>query len=112
MMTVPLVGTTHAEKMKCGSMSWGDKAHDDNSPSSNQFKKAAYTEDLCSLAKGIDHEVYSNHDSVNWNKFQHSIAFTGATDEQQDCMTKAQKHGNGMNGLGGYEILYCATDTD
>lgn len=107
-----LITFSNAEQMQCGNMKWGDKAHDDNTPSSKEFKKAAYTKSLCELAKGIDHEIYSNHDSVNWKQFQKSIAFTEATDEQQDCMTKSHKEGTGMKGLGGYEILYCATDED
>lgn len=113
-MVVPISSNVFAEgaKRECGNMHWTDKGHDDNSPSSSAFKKAAYTKSLCELAKGIDHEVYSNHDSVNWNKFQHSIAYTGATEEQQDCMKEAHQDGNGMKELGGYEILYCAIDKD
>lgn len=102
----------NADKRECGGMKWSDKDHEDNNPSENKFKQAAYTKSLCEIAKGVDHEVYSNHDNVNWKKFQHSIAFTGATEEQQKCLKHAQKDGNGMNGLGGYEILYCAIDSD
>lgn len=103
------IGNTHIEAVKCGDMKWGDKDHDDNSPSGNKFKHAAYSENLCELAKGIDHSIYANHDSVDWKKFKTSPAFEQATDEQQECLTASHKNGNGMNGLGGYEILDCAT---
>lgn len=107
------VNVTYADKkMECGDMNWNDKGHDDNSPSSSKFKDAAYEKSLCELAKGIDHEKYSNHDAVNWHKFKVSPAYLNATDEQQDCLKKSQKEGNGMDGLGGYEILYCAVDED
>jgi hypothetical protein len=100
------------KKMECGDLQWNDKGHDDNNPSSKKFKNAAYEKSLCELAKGIDHEVYHNHVSVDWDKFQKSPAFINAEEEQQDCLTKAHKDGNGMDGLGGYEILYCAVDED
>lgn len=93
-------------------MKWGDKDHGDNNPSSQKFKHDVYSKPLCEIAKGVDHSIYANHDSVNWKHFVKSIAFTGATLDQKECLTKAHKEGNGMNGLGGYEILYCATDQD
>jgi len=101
---------TYADKRECGSMSWGDKDHGDNNPSTKEFKKSAYSDSLCELAKKVDHSIASNHDSVNWQKFKTSPAFTQATEDQQKCLTKAHKEGNGMSGLGGYEALYCAID--
>jgi hypothetical protein len=92
---------------ECGAMKWGDKDHGDNNPSESKLKQAVKTESLCELAKGIDHSKYSNHDAVNWKQFKTSPAFLQATDEQQECLTFAHKHGNGMNGLGGYEIMDC-----
>jgi hypothetical protein len=102
----------NAEKRECGDLKWGDKAHDDNSPSTKEFKKSAYTDNLCELAKKVDHEQVSNHDSVDWKKFKSSPAYITATSEQKECLNKAHKEGNGMDGLGGYEILYCGIDND
>ena len=93
-------------------MKWGDKDHADNNPSSKQFDKAAYSENLCPLSEGIDHEKYANHDKVNWDKFQSSPAFTHVTEDQQKCLIKAHEDGNGADGLVGYEILYCGIDKD
>lgn len=103
---------TAGEKRECGDMKWSDKDHDTNNPSKKKFLEAAYEKDLCDLAKGIDHEKYHNHVSVDWNKFKQSPAYLNATDDQQDCLKEAHHDGNGMNGLGGYEILYCGTDND
>lgn len=104
------VVTTYAAE--CGDMKWSDKDHDDNNPSEKKFKEAAYEKSLCKLAKGIDHEVYHNHVKVDWDKFKASPAYLNATDDQQDCLKQSHKEGNGMDGLGGYEILYCAIDND
>jgi hypothetical protein len=104
---IETVAYGQSDKRECGSMSWKDKDHGDNDPSSSKFKQAAYKDSLCELAKKIDHSIVSNHDSVNWNKFKQSHAFITATSDQKECLTKAAKKGNGMNGLGGYEIMDC-----
>jgi len=105
-----LVGADDVSGAKCGNMKWGDTDHKDNIPKS--IHKLAYIDNLCELAKKIDHEQASSHDAVKWDKFQNSPAFINAEKAQQDCLTKAHKDGHGMNGLGGYEILYCAIDED
>jgi len=101
-----------SEKRECGDMKWKDHGHDDNNPSSNDFKKSAYDDSLCELSKKVDHAQVTNHDSVNWKKFKQSPAYQNSTDDQQNCLSKAHKDGNGANGLVGYEILYCGIDND
>jgi hypothetical protein len=100
------------EKTDGTTITWRDKGHDDNSPSKSKFKELAYKADLCTLAKCVDHENCDNHTKVDWDKFKVSPAFTHSTKEQQKELKEAHKDGNGMPGLGGYEMLYAIKPDD
>jgi hypothetical protein len=100
-----------AKKVECEDnytdMKWDPKNHDPNHPSEKKFKNLAYGGSLCELTKCIDQEECTNHDAVDWQKFKSSFAYQGTAEDQKQCLTKANKDGNGQNGLVGYEILSC-----
>ena len=100
-----------AKQVKCEDayteMKWDPKNHDVNDPSSKEFDLLAYQGSLCELTKCIDHEECTNHDEVNWNKFQDSPAYKLTSEDQQNCLDIAHKNGNGQDGLVGYEIMDC-----
>jgi hypothetical protein len=84
--------------------------HGDNKPSEKQLKHMASSGSLCEIAQCVDSSKCSNHDSLDIKKFKESPAYTQASEEQQKCIDKAAKHGHGMDGLGGYEVMYCNWD--
>jgi hypothetical protein len=79
--------------------------HDDNNPSKHKFFEVAYHGSLCEIAQCVDNEKCDNHTKVDWDKFQGSPAFKNAEDDEQKALIKWHKDGNGMDGLGGYEML-------
>ena len=106
--------TTHysfAGKTKCedgyADMKWDPKNHEVNHPSSKQFDMLAYKGSLCELAKCVDVEECTNHDAVDWQKFQKSPAFFLSEKDEKDCLTDAHRQGTGQDGLVGYEIINC-----
>jgi len=86
--------------------------HGDNNPSEKQLKHLSTTGSLCEIAQCVDSSKCSNHDSVDIKKFKSSPAYLNAGLDKQKCLDKAAKDGNGMKGLGGYEIKYCQFDKD
>jgi len=86
--------------------------HGDNNPSEKQLKHLSTTGSLCEIAQCVDSSKCSNHDSVDIKKFKSSPAYLNAGLDKQKCLDKAAKDGNGMKGLGGYEIQYCQFDKD
>jgi len=104
------VPTTHyVNGEKCKEI--GTK-HGDNKPSEKQLKHMASSGSLCEIAQCVDSSKCSNHDSVDIKKFKSSSAYLNAGADKQKCLDKAAKDGNGMKGLGGYEIQYCQYDKD
>lgn len=89
----------------------GEK-HGDWNPSSHEFFKKVYSASLCEVAICIDKGECTNHDSVNWKKFQQSPAWVDATDKQKDEMKEYHEDGNGMKGFGGYELLEVVQETN
>lgn len=113
-LVLTLFLSTHysfAKNVKCGDgyadMKWGPKNHGSNNPSSKEFKMLAYKGSLCEISKCVDMVECTNHDSVNWQKFKSSPGYELSEDDEKQCLTQAQKHGNGQDGLVGYEILAC-----
>ena len=114
-LTVFLSTSTHYSfaggKVKCEdgyqSTHWDPKGHGSNNPSSKEFKMLAYKGSLCELAKCVDMVECSNHDAVDWQKFQKSPAFFLSEKDEKDCLTDAHKQGTGQDGLVGYEIIDC-----
>lgn len=113
-LVLTLFLSTHysfAKNVKCGdgyaNMKWGPKNHGSNNPSSKEFKMLAYKGSLCEISKCVDMVECTNHDSVNWQKFKSSPGYELSEEDEKQCLTQAQKHGNGQDGLVGYEILAC-----
>lgn len=81
------------------------KDHDDNNPSSKEFKKIAYTGSMCDIAKCVDVEKCDNHTKVDWDKFKDSPAYKNASDKVKEEADEYAEKGNGAEGFVGYEIL-------
>ena len=118
-LMISLLLSTHysfANKVKCeddyADMKWDGINHDVNHPSKKEFYLLAYHGSLCELSKCVDIEECTNHDAVDWQKFRNSPAYTMSSEDQKKCLTHWHNNGNGQDGLVGYEVLYCGTDTD
>jgi hypothetical protein len=88
-------------------MKWDPKNHGVNHPSEKDFKELAYKGSLCELSRCFDVEDCTNHDAVDWQKFNSSPAYELSGENQKNCLTEAHNDGNGQDGLVGYEILDC-----
>lgn len=113
-MVLTVFLSTHysfARNVKCedgyAHMNWDPKDHGSNTRSSKEFKMLAYKGSLCELAECVDMVECTDHDAVDWQKFQNSPAFYLSEKEDKECLTDAHKQGNGQDGLVGYEILDC-----
>lgn len=117
-LLIGLSSNTYTYAEKCEDIKYdGDplkmpgKDHDDNNPSEKKFEKMVFgSATLCEIAFCYDNdECKGELDSSDHDDFQTTIAYEGASEDQQDCLKyRYNLPDGGEKALQAYELYDCA----